>query len=67
MSIIEKIFKYEETGLSVIKCKDDIWFGGKTITGILRYTNQRKSIRDHIDHEDRARFDELYGGTNHPP
>ena len=24
MSIIEKLFKYEETELSVIKCKDDI-------------------------------------------
>ena len=26
MSIIEKVFKYEESGLSVIKCKDEIWF-----------------------------------------
>ena len=26
MSIIEKVFKYGETELSVIKCKDDIWF-----------------------------------------
>ena len=35
MSIIEKVFKYEETKLSVIKCKDDIWFRGKAIAEIL--------------------------------
>ena len=67
MSIIEKVFKYKETGLSVIKCKDDIWFRGKTIAEILGYTNQPKAIRDHIDPEDRTRFDELYGGTNRSP
>ena len=35
MSIIEKVFKYEETEVAVIKCKDDIWFRGKTIVEIL--------------------------------
>ena len=64
MSIIEKVFKYEVSGLSVIKCKDDIWFRGKTLAEILKYTNQRKAIHDYVDPEDRARFDELYGGTN---
>ena len=64
MSIIEKAFHYEESELSVIKCKDEIWFRGKTVTEILRYTNQHKAIRDHVDPEDRARFNELYGGTD---
>ena len=64
MSIIEKVFHYEESELSVIKCKDKIWFRGKTVTEILRYTNQRKAICDHVDPEDRARFSELYGGMN---
>ena len=27
MGIIEKVFKYEETELSVINCKDDIYRG----------------------------------------
>ena len=67
MSIIEKVFHYEEPELSVIKCKDEIWFRGKAIAEILRYTNQSKAIRDHVDPEDRARFNELYGGTNHFP
>ena len=64
MWIIKKVFHYEETELPVIKCKDDVWFRGKTISEILKYANQRKAIRDHVDPEDRARFDELHGGTN---
>ena len=39
MSIIEKVFKYEETEFSVITCKDDTWFRGKTILKILGYSN----------------------------
>ena len=35
MSIIEKVFKYGETELSVIKCKDDIWFRDKTLAEVL--------------------------------
>ena len=61
MSIIKKVFHYEETELPVITCKDDKWFRGKTIAEILTYANQRKAIRDHVDPEDRARFDELHG------
>ena len=64
MCIIKKAFHYEETELPVIKCKDGIWFIGKTIAEILNYANQGKAICDHVDPEDRARFDELHGGTN---
>ena len=56
------MFHYKEAELPVIKCKDDIWFRGKTIVEILKYANQRKAIRDHVDPEDRSRFDELHGG-----
>ena len=59
MSIIEKVFKYEATELSVIKCKDEIWFRGKTIAEILGYAIQRKAILDHVDHEDRRKLSEL--------
>ena len=61
MCIIKKVFYYEETELSVIKCKDGICFRGKTIAEILKYANQGKAIRDHVDPEDRAR------GTNRSP
>ena len=59
MCIIKKVFYYEETELPVIKYKDDIWFRGKTIVEILKYTNQRKAIRDHVDPKDRVRFNEV--------
>ena len=64
MYSVKKVFHYEETELPVNKCKDDIWFRGKTITEILKHANQRKAIRDHVDPEDRARFDELHRRTN---
>ena len=59
ISIIEKVFKYEATEHSVIKCKDEIWFRGKTIAEILGYAIQRKAIRDHVDHQDKRKLSEL--------
>ena len=59
MSIIEKVFKYEESELSVIKCKDDIWFKGKTIAEILGYSNPYKAIRTHVDSEDKKEISKL--------
>ena len=71
MSITEKVFKYEETELSVIKCKDDVWFRGKTIAEILGYAIQRKAILDHVDPEDKRKLSELgynsRGAQNGPP
>ena len=52
MSIIEKVFKYEATELPVIKYEDEIWFKAVVVATILKYTNQRKAIRDHVDPED---------------
>ena len=59
MSIIGKVFKYEETELSVIKCKGEIWFRGKTIAEVLGYAIQRKAIFNHVDHEDKRKLSEL--------
>ena len=59
MIIIKKVFKYEETEHSVIKCKDDIWFRGKAIAEILGYSNPLKAIRKHIDYEDKKEMSEL--------
>ena len=59
MSIIEKVFKYEVTELPVIKCIDEIWFKAVVVATILKYTNQRKAIRDHVDPEDKRKLSEL--------
>ena len=59
MSIIEKVFKYGETELSVIKCKDDMALRGKTPAEVLGYSNPLKAIRMHIDSEDKKEMSEL--------
>ena len=59
MSIIEKVFKDGETELSVIKCKDDIWFRCKMLAEVLGYSNPLKAIYMHIDSEDKEKILEL--------
>ena len=61
MSIMEQVFKYEETDLPIIKYRDEIWFRGKSVVEILGYVIKRKAIREHIDPEDRVRLGELRG------
>ena len=59
MIIIEKVFKYEVTELPVIKYEDEIWFKAVVVATILKYTNQRKAILDHVDPEDKRKLSEL--------
>ena len=56
MSIIEKVFHYEENEITVIKCRDEIWFKAVVVATILKYTNQRKAIRDHVNPEDKRKL-----------
>ena len=55
MSIIEKVFRYEETDRPIIKYKDEIWIKAVAVATILRYKNTMKSIRDHVDPEDKRK------------
>ena len=59
MSIIKKVIYYEENKLPVIKYKDEIWVKANTVANILRYKNTKKSIRDHVDPEDKRKLSEL--------
>ena len=68
MSIIEKAFHYEENEITVIKCRDDIWFRGKYIAKALGYSIPRKAIREHVDPEDRLSLECLTkGGSKTDP
>ena len=67
MSIIEKVFYYEENEISVIKCRDEIWFRGKDIAKALGYSIPRKSIREHVDPEDRSSIECLTKGSKTDP
>ena len=62
MSIIEKVFKYEVSEISVIKSKDEIWFRGKGIAKTLGYSIPRKAIQEHVDPEDRSSLERLSKG-----
>ena len=44
MSIIEKVFHYEENEISVIKCNDEIWFRGKSVAQSLGYLKPLKAL-----------------------
>ena len=59
MSILEKVFHYEENEISVIKSKSEIWFKAIDVATILKYKNTMKSIRDHVDPEDKRKLSEL--------
>ena len=60
MSIIEKVFRYKETDLPIIKYRDEIWIKAVAVATILRYNNAMKSIRDHVEPEDKKKLSELW-------
>ena len=68
MSIIEKVFHYEEDEITVIKCRDDIWFRGKDIAKASGYSIPHKAVREHVDPEDRLSLECLTkGGLKRTP
>ena len=62
MSIIEKVFHYEENEISVIEFKGEIWFRGKDIAKALGYLIPRMAICKHIVPEDRSSLECLSKG-----
>ena len=68
MSIIEKVFHYEENEITVIKRRDDMWFRGKDIAKALGYSIPCKAIHEHVDPEDRLSLECLTkGGLKRTP
>ena len=62
MSIIEKVFHYEENEISVIKCRDEIWFRGKDIAKALGYEKTRNAILNHVDDDDKSILEDIRRG-----
>ena len=62
MSIIEKLFKYEENEITVIKCRDKIWFRGKDIAKALGYEKTRNAILKHVNDDDKSILEDLRRG-----
>ena len=59
MSIIEKVFHYEENGITVIKCTDDMWFRGKDIVKALGYEKTRNAILKHVDDDEKSILEDI--------
>ena len=59
MSIIKKVFPYEENEITVIKCRDDIWFRGKDIAKALGYEKTRNAILKHVNEDDKSILEDL--------
>ena len=71
MSVIEKVFHFNENQINVVKCNNDIWFKGKDIANSLGYENPGKAITIHVDSDDKMSIDELLmvskGGSDSDP
>ena len=62
MSIIEKVLHYEENEITVIKCRDKIWFIGKDIAKALGYEKTRNAILKHVNDDDKSILEDLGRG-----
>ena len=62
MSIIEKVFHYEENEITAVKCRDEIWFRGKDIAKALGYEKTRNAILKHVDDDDKSILEDLTRG-----
>ena len=60
MSIIEKVFHCEESEITVIKCRDEIW--GKDIAKALGYEKTRNAILKHVNDDDKSILENLRRG-----
>ena len=67
MSIIEKAFHYEENEISVIKCRDEIWFRDKDIAKALGYEKTRNAILKHVDDDDKSILEDIRRGAQMGP
>ena len=70
MSIIEKVFHNEENEITIIKCRDNVWFKTKQVATLLGYLDSGRSIRQNVDPEHRISLEKLIGkgeGESPPP
>ena len=61
MTIIKKVFHYEENKISVFKCNDEIWFRGKSVAQSLGYLKPLTALHTHVDKEDKRKLSDLEG------
>ena len=62
MSTIEKVLHYEESEITVIKCRDKVWFRGKDIAKALGYEKTRNAILKHVNDDNKSILEDLRRG-----
>jgi prophage antirepressor-like protein len=58
---INKVFKFSDKEIKIIGTHDNPWFCGKDIATILGYVNASKSIRTHVDIDDKMPLKSIPG------
>ena len=54
-----KMFKYSGKDVMILTINNEVWFKATEIAEILEYTNLQKSIRDHVDDDDKIILSKL--------
>ena len=67
MSITEEVFHSKENEITVIKCRDNIWFRGKDIAKALGHEKTRNAILKHVNDDDKSFWRTLEGGPKSGP
>ena len=62
MSITEEVLHSKENEITVIKCRDDIWFRGKDIAKALGHEKTRNAILKHVNDDDKSILEDLRRG-----
>ena len=62
MSILVKAFHYEENEITVIKCRDEVWFRGKDTANTLGYEKTHNAILKHVNDDDKSILEDLRRG-----
>jgi len=65
--MIQQIFNFEKSTISVINNGNDIWFCGKAVSKILGYKDTKKAIDRHVDSEDKSKLGDFERGDAAPP
>ena len=67
MSIIEKVFHYEENEITIINCRDEIRFRGKDIAKALGYEKTRNAILKHVNVDNKSILEDFRRGPQIRP
>jgi len=65
--MIQQMFNFEKSTISVINNGNDIWFCGKAVSKILGYKDTKKAIGSHVESEDKSKLGDFERGGDLPP